>query len=47
MNADYYFNRALANFNLELTEEGCKDLQEAIKLEDEQAKEYSEEFCGN
>ena len=42
---DYYFNRALTQFYLNLNESACSDLKKAAQLGDEQATQYIGEFC--
>ena len=42
---DYYFNRALTQFYLDLNENACSNLEKAAQLGDEQAIQYFEEFC--
>lgn len=44
-NSDYFFNRALAYFYLEIYSEGCKDLEQAARLGDKEAEGYFEELC--
>jgi tetratricopeptide (TPR) repeat protein len=44
-NPDYFFNRALTRFILELNDAACSDLEKAAELGDEDAKAYLEEFC--
>ena len=44
--SDYYFNRALAGFYLDMATDACADLEKAASLGDEEAGAYLEEFCG-
>ncbi len=44
-NSDYFFNRALSYFYLEIYSEGCKDLEQAAILGDKEAEGYFDELC--
>jgi hypothetical protein len=42
---DYYFNRALAYFSMDMYDKACVDLEKAKKLGDPDAGDYIRELC--
>lgn len=44
-NGECFTNRAVAKFNLNLYDEGCKDLKKALELGATQAKCLKNKYC--